>query len=124
MIAITHEATTSTHDVNIWANDHELGTCFLDVHGHLRAQAMHHEDQAELDELLCIEYVVQKKRAHRDGNGYTPAAFLTELPRILRGYYAARRVRPQPIMIPSPFAFKRFDPSKIPAMPRRPRQRV
>jgi hypothetical protein len=73
--------------------------------------------QEELNELLRVEFAIQKKRACEDGNRYTPTSFLTDLPRIFRGYYSAQRLRPQPVMIPTPFAFKRFDPTKIPALP-------
>jgi len=110
--------------VSIWVDDHELGTCFLDAHGQLRAQAWHAEDQEMLDDLVRIEYVVQKKRARRDGDEFTPTTFLTELPRKMRGYCSARRVRPQTTTIPGPFPFKRFDPSMIPDSPRQRRQRA
>ena len=119
MIVITKETTTPTLDVSIWANDHEVGTCFLDTRGHMRAQAIHVQDQEELNELLRVEFAIQKKRAREDGNRYTPTTFLTDLPRIFRGYYSAQRVRPQPLAISAPFAFKRFDPAKIPTLPRR-----
>lgn len=101
-----------------WEHDQRLGVCSLDAHGELVARAVHPARQDELEELLHIEFVVQKKHARKANRSYDAASFLTDLPHIFRDVYTAQPMQDLAPHIPARFTFQRLDPATIPVLPR------
>jgi hypothetical protein len=118
MIAIADKQAFSALDVAIWERDQQLGICSVDGHGQLVARAIHPAQQDDLEELLHIEYIVQQKHARQANRAYDAATFIADLPHIFGDYYTAQPLQSTPTRIPARFAFQRFDPATIPAMPR------
>lgn len=118
MIAIADKQVFSALDVAIWEHDQQLGVCSLDGHGQLIARASHPARQDELEELLHIEFVMQKKHARQANRMYDAATFIADLPQIFCDYYMAQPMQSTSTRIPARFAFQRFDPATIPATPR------
>lgn len=118
MVALPKKTLRPKQTVAISVNDQPLGECHLDAKGQLLTQSFSSQRQIELDELVRVEYIVQKKHAHEKGQVYDMAQFLADLPRHFRTAYTAQRVPANSLALAAPFEYQRFDIATIPAAPR------